>query len=215
MNNFLKTVNEAIKHWYLPLIVGVLFVVTGVYTLFSPAEAYLTLSVLFSLSFLFSGLLEITFAILNRNSFDNWGWSLIFGIVTAVFGVILIVNPQVSIATLPFYIGVVILFRSIMGMSFALDLKNYGVIEWGSLMVLSLLGMIFAFILISNPALAGLTVVSWTGVALIFGGVNNISVSLKLKKMKETSAEISEELKEKYNQIQQEIKSELEKGRSK
>ncbi len=61
MSNFFKTITNAIKHWYIPLIVGILFVATGFYTLFSPLEAYLTLSILFSLSFLFSGLSEIIF----------------------------------------------------------------------------------------------------------------------------------------------------------
>ncbi len=124
MNNFFKTIANAIKHWYIPLIVGIIFALTGIYTLFSPLKAYLTLSVLFSLSFLISGLSEIIFSISNRKEIDNWGWTLTFGIVTALFGVLLVMNPQISITTLPFYVGVVVLFRSIMGIAYALDLKN-------------------------------------------------------------------------------------------
>ncbi len=209
MDNFFKTVTNAIKHWYIPLIVGIIFAATGIYTLFSPAEAYLTLSVLFSLSFLFSGISEIIFSVSNRKEIDNWGWTLTFGIVTALFGVLLLANPQISITTLPFYIGVVVLFRSITGIAYALDLKKYGVLEWGNLMIFAVLGLVFSFILIWNPMFAGLTIVFWTGIVLITGGVLSIYLSFKLRKLNKQSEKIPQELKEKYEKIKQEINNEL------
>ncbi len=171
----------------------------------------MTLSILFSLSFLFSGLSEIIFSISNRNEIDNWGWTLTFGIVTTLFGIFLLINPQISFATLPFYIGVVVLFRSITGIGFALDLKKYGVLEWGNLMIFAVLGLLLSFILIWNPVFAGLTVVVWTGLALISGGIYSIYLSLKLKKLNTKSKEISQELKEKYEKVKQEIQNELNK----
>ncbi len=211
MDNFFKTITNAIKYWYIPLIVGIIFSLTGVYTLFSPLEAYLTLSVLFSLSFLFSGVSEIVFSISNRKEIDNWGWTLTFGIVTALFGILLLLNPEVSITTLPFYVGVVVLFRSITGISYALDLKKYGVLDWGNLMILAVLGLVFSFILIWNPMFAGLTIVFWTGIVLISGGVLSIYLSIKLKSLNNKSKKIPQELKEEYEKIKQEINNELRK----
>ncbi len=211
MNDFLKIANNAIKHWYIPLIVGIIFLFAGIYTLFSPLESYLALSIIFSMSFLFSGIVEIVFSISNRHSVDNWGWTLTFGIVTSLFGILLLMNPQISITTLPFYVGVVILFRSIVGISYAIDLKKYKILEWGNLMIVAVLGLLFSFILISNPAFAGLTIVVWTGIALISGGIYNVYLAFKLKKLNEKSDKIPEELKEKYASIQKEIESEIKK----
>jgi uncharacterized membrane protein HdeD (DUF308 family) len=94
MSSFLKTVTNTVKHWYIPLIVGLIFIGIGIYTLISPLESYLALSIIFSLSFLFSGLAEIIFSISNRNEIDNWGWTLAFGILTFLLGVLLIVRPS-------------------------------------------------------------------------------------------------------------------------
>ncbi len=213
MDNFLKIATDAIKHWYMPLIVGIIFLLTGIYTLFSPVESYLALSIIFSVSFLFSGLIEIIFSISNRQTLDNWGWTLAFGIATSVFGIILLTNPAISLTTLPFYIGVVIFFRSVVGISYSLDLKKYKVLGWGDLMFVAVFGIIFSIILMSNPVFAGITIVIWTGITLISSGAYNIYFAFKLKKLNQKSDKLPEELKEKYNQIQQEIKSELEKER--
>ena len=209
MSNFVKTVTNTVKHWYIPLIVGLIFIGIGIYTLLSPLESYLTLSILFSLSFLFSGLSEIMFSISNHKEIDNWGWTLTFGILTFLLGLLLIMNPAISITTLPIYVGFVVLFRSIMGISYALELKNYGIIDWGNLMAVGILGLIFSFILIWNPLFAGFTIVVWTGLAIILGGVFSVYLSFKLKKIKSIPNKISKELKEKYDAIKREVQNEL------
>jgi uncharacterized membrane protein HdeD (DUF308 family) len=211
MSNFLKTVTNTVKYWYIPLIVGLIFIGIGVYTIISPLKSYLALSILFSLSFLFSGISEIIFSISNRKEIDNWGWTLTFGILTFLLGVLLVMNPVISITTLPIYVGFVMLFRSIMGISYALELKNYGVLDWGNLMVLGILGLIFSFVLIWNPLFAGMTIVFWTGLAIISGGAFSVYLSFKLKKIKSLPNKISDDLKNRYNAIKQEVQNELSK----
>jgi len=209
MTNFLKTVRNSIKYWYLPLIVGLLFIALGIYVFMSPLESYVTLSLVFSISFVISGLMEIYFSISNRDEIDNWGWNLVFGMLTLAVGVLLLMHPGISLTILPFYIGFLLMFRSIMAMGYALDLKNYGVLDWGNLMIMAILGLIFSFILVWNPLFAGMTVVVWTALALIAVGIYNIYASIKLKKLKNMPKKISKELKDKFQAIKQEIQDEL------
>ncbi len=211
MNHFIKTVTNSVKHWYIPLIVGLIFLGVGIYTLVTPLASYLALSIVFSLSFLISGISEITFSISNRNEIDNWGWTLIFGILTFVLGILLLMNPEISIETLPLYIGFLVLFKSIAGISFAIELKNYGVKSWANLLILSIIGLILAFILIWNPILAGMTIVFWTGITIISGGIFGIYLSLKLKKINDIPSKISKELKDRYQSIKKELKEEVHK----
>ena len=200
-----KTFNDTIKHWYIPAIVGSIFIVVGIYTFASPATSYVALSILFSLSFLFSGISEIVFSLTNRNEMDNWGWVLAFGILTTVIGGLLLANPAVSMATLTFYVGFLILFRSISALSFSLDLKDYGIGDWGALMALSVIGLIFSIIMIWNPAFAGMTIVIWTGLAFITTGIFSLYMAFKLKKLNELPQKMSEDLKLRHRQLQQEI----------
>jgi len=200
-----KTFNDTIKHWYIPAIVGSIFIVVGIYTFASPATSYVALSILFSLSFLFSGISEIVFSLTNRNEMDNWGWVLAFGILTTVIGGLLLSNPAVSMATLTFYVGFLILFRSISALSFSLDLKDYGISDWGALMALGVIGLIFSIIMIWNPAFAGMTIVIWTGLAFITTGIFSLYMAFKLKKLNELPQKMSEDLKLRHRQLQQEI----------
>ena len=200
-----KTFNDTIKHWYIPAIVGSIFIVVGIYTFASPATSYVALSILFSLSFLFSGISEIVFSLTNRNEMDNWGWVLAFGILTTVIGGLLLSNPAVSMATLTFYVGFLILFRSISALSFSLDLKDYGIGDWGALMALGVIGLIFSIIMIWNPAFAGMTIVIWTGLAFITTGIFSLYMAFKLKKLNELTQKMSEDLKLRHRQLQQEI----------
>lgn len=209
--NFIKTIESSIKHWYVPLIVGALFVIIGIYTLVSPLESYVALAIVFSISFLVSGLSEIIFSISNRHEMDNWGWNLTFGIFTFLIGLLLVANPEISITTLPFYVGFLVLFRSIMGISFAIELKNYGILDWGNLMAISVLGVLFSFLLLWNPLFAGMTIVFWTGLALITIGIFSVLLSFKLKKLNTMPDKISQKLKNKYNDLRQEIQDELNK----
>ncbi|WP_103070155.1 HdeD family acid-resistance protein [Aquimarina sediminis] len=209
MKTFFKTVNDSVKYWYLPLIIGLIFIALGIYVLISPLESYVTLSYLFSISFVISGIVEIYFSVSNRNEIDNWGWNLVFGISTLIIGILLFMHPEISITILPFYVGFLLMFRSAMAMGYALDLKHYGVLDWGNLMILGILGFIFSFILIWNPLFAGITILVWTALALIAVGVFNIYVSIKLKKLKNIPSKISKELKDKLAAIKQEIQEEL------
>jgi uncharacterized membrane protein HdeD (DUF308 family) len=185
-NEAIESVKDTIKHWYLPLILGILFIIVGILAIITPEATYLSLALLFSLTFLFVGILEIVFSISHRKQLDGWGWSLASGILSSIIGVLLIIYPQVSIITLPLFVGFVVLFHSIMSIAWSIDLKKYKVSNWGWLLFAGILGVIFSFLLMLNPAFAGLTIAIWTGIALITIGIFHIHFSIELKKLKKT-----------------------------
>ena len=211
IGDFFKKVKGTIKHWYLPLIAGLVLIAMGIWTFKEPANSYVALAFLFSLSFVVSGLFETFFSIANRKVIDNWGWNLAMGLITLVVGVLMFMNPEISMLTLPFYVGFVILFRSMNAIGIALDLKSYGILDWGNIMVIGIVGLFLAFILLWNPLFAGLSIVVWTGIALIIAGVLNIMVSLKLKKIHDIPNKISHELKRRLDEVENQILEELSK----
>lgn len=172
---------ENIKRWYLMLIVGIVFIILGIWTIATPLNAYVALSIVFALGFLISGIVELVFALYNKH--QNWGWSLALGILTTVVGVLLLIYPEASMLTLPIYVGLTLLFRSISGMVTAYDMKQYGILDWGTLMVTAILGLIFSFILLWNPVFAGVSVVVWTAVAFVIIGAYTVYFSFKLRKL--------------------------------
>ena len=206
--SLIKSLKKTIKHWYIPLLVGIFFIIVSGVSFAWPASSLLALSLLFAISFLLGGFSEIVFSLANREQLDNWGWSLAFGIVTSIVGILLMLNPALSITTLAFYIGFVVLFRSISTIGFAMDIKKYGSKNWGALLGLGIIGTIVSFILIWNPIFAGLSVVILVALSFLFAGLFNIFLSFQLRKLHKSSKTISAKLVERYDDLMKEIREE-------
>ena len=189
--DIINTTRNATKHWYLSLILGILFICVGIWVFMTPVSSYLALSILFSVTIFVSGIFEIVYSISNRIEMDNWGWVLTGGIIDLLFGLWLMASPLLSIAILPFVVGFMLMVRSMMAIGFAFDLKDFANSGWGWLLALSILGLLFSFVLLWNPAFAGLTLVIWTGCAFVTLGVYRIILSFKLKHLHNLSKKIS------------------------
>lgn len=205
----LKTAMDAVKHWYIPLIIGLIFILLGIYVLATPAASYLTLSLVFSLSFLVSGILEIVFSIANRKEMDSWGWYLAGGVLYSLLGILLLSRPEISLITLPFVVGFYVLFYSASALGWAYDLRNMGIMGWGNVAVAGVLGIILSFILLWNPLFAGFSLVLWTGIAFLMIGLSGIMFSLHLKKIKNMPGKLSEELKNRIENIKKEYQQSI------
>lgn len=190
---FFKNVKNAIKHWYLPLIAGLALIGGGIWVLSDPGYSYVWCAYIFSLSFIVVGAIDTVFALVNKNTIDNWGWKLVFGLLTLAIGIVLNNDAEISLITLPFYVAIVILLRSLRAIVISLDLKRLGLSDWSNLMIIGVLGTITGLILLFHPVLAGLTVVMWAGTGLIIVGLFSVYFSIKLKKLHNLGKELSNE----------------------
>lgn len=205
-----KSFQDVVKNWYIPLLVGLFFVIVSIIAFTSPSSSLMALSMFFALSFLFGGLSEVVFSVVNRHQMENWGWTLAFGLITFIIGLSLTIHPALSLSVLAFYIGFGVLFRSVAAISFALDIKKYGSKNWGVLLALGIIGSIFSFILIWNPVFAGLSVVVLIALSFLFAGLFSIYFSLQLRKLNKAPKKISAKLRDRYDDILKEIQEELE-----
>jgi uncharacterized membrane protein HdeD (DUF308 family) len=184
-SEILEPVRDNLKHWYLPLILGIVLIVIGVWVFLTPLASYVALSILFAVTFLITGILEIVYAVSNSKvQGSNWGWSLAGGIIDFLIGLLLIALPQTAMVFLSFYVGFGIMFRSGMAIGRAIDLKRLNVPGWGYLLSLGILGLLFSFVLIWNPLFAGLTIVFYTALAFISLGIFQVILAFRLKKLR-------------------------------
>ncbi|NLN32736.1 MAG: HdeD family acid-resistance protein [Flavobacteriaceae bacterium] len=181
----LNSFKNSVKYWYFPFILGLLLVILGFYIFSAPFQTYEALAILFSISFIVSGILELSFAISNRRELSGWGWHLVAGILSLIIGLILISHPGLDALMLALYVGLSLLFRSVHGFGFAIELKNFGSRNWGLLAFTSGLGILFSILLILKPIIAGLSLVVMTALAFIFTGILSMVLSFQLKKLKD------------------------------
>jgi len=194
MLHFFKSIRRSVKHWYIPLILGILFILCGIGVIISPQDSYLTLSILFSLSFLVSGIIETFFALQNTKNLNGWGWYLVSGLISLIMGIFLLMYPALSMFILPLVVG------------FAFEEKEAGVLNWGNLAIVSVLSIILSFILIANPIFTGISLVVFTGLAFIFTGISSVILSFNLKKLKGSAQKLSDDLKNRIEDLEKEVK---------
>lgn len=184
-NNFKHSVNQ----WWLSLVSGIIFLIIGIWVLAAPIASYLALTTLFIVGFGLVGIFGVFYALNNRKRLDHWGWSLMSGLIDLFIAILLITSPELSIRILPIYVGFVLLFRSIMGIGFSTHLHFIGVRSWGLVLFLSILGIIFSFLMIWNPVFGGFSIIIYTAIALLATGMSQIGISLGLKRLNERTKE--------------------------
>ncbi|HFK5586389.1 TPA: HdeD family acid-resistance protein [Elizabethkingia anophelis] len=182
MIRILNILVDIVRLWYLPFILGIVFMLLGTYLLSDPLKAYSAFSIAFSLLFIVSGLLDIIFSVHNKRMLHDWGWYFTGGIVSAVMGVFLMAYPEVSAGLLPFVLGFAVLLRSFLVLGFALDLRSIGLFNNRSLIIVSICGIILSFIFIVNPLFSDLLLASLTAVSFIFIGIVSLVVAYELRK---------------------------------
>ncbi|PZU12212.1 MAG: hypothetical protein DI622_15420, partial [Chryseobacterium sp.] len=160
---------------------------------------------LFSVSFIVSGIFDIFFSIENRKSMNGWGWYLVSGLLSLIMGVYLVNYPKISMAILPFIVGLTVMFRSFQLLGISFDLKDAHVLRWGNLAIFSILGIILSFLLLANPIFSGMSLVVVTGLSFVFVGVASVILAFDLKKLKNYPNKLSDEIKQKIENLQEEI----------
>jgi uncharacterized membrane protein HdeD (DUF308 family) len=178
-----KSVKNAIEHWWLSLLMGILFIGVGLWVFRTPIESYVLLTFIFSISFLVSGISEIFYALANRNELHGWNWIFMGGLFDLLLGLFLLSNAAITMVVLPIYVGFGVLFRSTMAIGTSIELKHYRVKQWNWFLGLGIVGVIFAALMIWNPIFAGLTIVAWTAFSFIAIGIFRILLAFRLRNL--------------------------------
>jgi uncharacterized membrane protein HdeD (DUF308 family) len=178
-----KKIQENVKHWWVLLLMGILFILMGFYVLANPVESYVALAMFFAAVMLISGIFQLFFSIFNREKIEGWGWQLTMGIMETLIGLVLFFNIGLTLAILPFYVGFWLMFRAFTLIGFSFEMKSHEVLNWGWYLTYGILLGIFSWFIIIHPVIGGITIIIWTGTAFIISGIVHTALSFKLKNM--------------------------------
>jgi len=94
-------VRTVAPHWWVLLLTGLVSVAFGVTALYDYPVLSLTFAVVWTAWWLISaGVLAIYVAVQERKADVPWGWTLTFGIIALATGVLAIMYPGITLATL-------------------------------------------------------------------------------------------------------------------
>lgn len=116
----------------------------------------------------------------EKNIPDNF--DIIYGIVTIVFGIFIIINPKLVASIIPFVLGAWILFKSAFKVAYGFELKGKNNPIWKPTLITSGISALVGIIIIFNPFKTASIVFMLIGIALIAYGIMDIISTYQLKK---------------------------------
>ena len=174
---------EALKHWRLILIKGIILVILSIIIFRHPVGTLLGLTLYIGIALMLTGLMLIVSALTNRKADDHWGLKLTEGIFDVLFAFILLSNPAITAAVFPFLVGFWMIFYGIMLFTGSFAAKKGGDGSWWINLIGGLLTVIFGYFIMTN-LLAGVIVISFLmGAGFMIFGLVNIFMAFSMKKL--------------------------------
>lgn len=147
---------------------GVLLIITGIIAITQPVVAALGFSLVLAWIFVFAGVVEAVYAFHQRSE-PGFAWKVLAAVATLALGVIMLVNPIASIATLALVIGAFIFASGISSVMLAIRIKgNKG---WGWVLFDGALSIVLAVLIAMGwPENSIKFIGILVGICLISGG---------------------------------------------
>ncbi|MGI9533194.1 HdeD family acid-resistance protein [Lutimonas sp.] len=194
MSNLISAVTGTVKNWWVFLILGILLLISSYWMFTTPVESFIGLASLFSALIFVSGLFNVFFALTNKEDIENFGLYLAGGIFDVIIGFILLKYPGLTIVLFSMFIGFWLLFRGFNLISVAFNLKSIGASDWGWILLFGILVVIFAMMSIINPLIGASYLVYTLAFTLLLLGVANITLALRLRKIKSKASDLKDKL---------------------
>ena len=129
------------------------------------------------ISSVLGGLLKKEQNIVTRNS------SMGAGLIIAVVGLWILLNPAFFESIIPVIAGVIVLFSGLMNLGEALSLGTSHYRKWWVALILAVLTIILGAFLLFHPITAMSYVVQLIGAALVYNGVSNLWIVSRIHKV--------------------------------
>ncbi|WP_300757204.1 HdeD family acid-resistance protein [uncultured Brachyspira sp.] len=152
------------------LIFGILLIISGIATMFNPIETVLILAYIIGFLTIFSGISSI-FYFFGLKHKSGSTLILLDGIISAVCGIIIISNLQISGAFVPYIAAFFVIVRGVVAISSSIELKKEGYNQWGLSMISGILTLLAGIILTFNPLLGAVYVSVVLGLSLMLYGI--------------------------------------------
>lgn len=162
------------------IMLSILMIILGIILYVNPSIAIKTVSWLIALFFIIQGVLSI-YSYVKKDRITLLGFNLIYGIISIVIGLFVILNPFAIANILTMGLGLWLLVSGGLKINYSVRLKNIKEQSWALTLVVGLISIIFGLMVILNP-FSKLIIVEVIGLFLVVYGVIDLTDILLLKK---------------------------------
>jgi len=162
------------------IISSVVLFVVGLFLVIRPAS---TLSLI---SYVLGGILVIigTTSLVNyyKDKKSVSTFELIYGVISLIAGLVLILNPKALASLIPFVIGVWILISSLIKLKYIWDLNDTKSKSWTTSLIITIIMLVLGVVLIFNPFEGAVMITRMIGIFVIIYAILDVVQSSIIKK---------------------------------
>lgn len=160
---------------------GILLLI-GILLLFKSTDTIIALSYILGCILVVLGIIAII-NFFRKSSIDAFNdLNIIYGIVTIVFGTLIISNPTAIATFIPFVVGLGILISSSIKLAYSIELKNDHDELWQSTLIMAAIGAGCGILILFNPFKTSLAVFKIIGIFIIIYAMLDIISIYQIKK---------------------------------
>jgi uncharacterized membrane protein HdeD (DUF308 family) len=168
------------RNWGWILLRGIVALLFGLLTFFSPAIALITLVLLYGAFAFADGVFALVSVVANRRGQAHWLAMLIGGLAGILVGIVTFVAPGITATVLLLLIASWAVVTGILEVVAAIRMRREITGEW-LLLLAGVLSLIFGLVLFARPAAGALAVVLWIGAYAIIVGIVRIGLAFRLR----------------------------------
>jgi uncharacterized membrane protein HdeD (DUF308 family) len=164
------------RHKWCIMVAGTIMSLLGIFSLFHPTRAILSLALFIGLGFIICGISHICAKYVHKNeSVDHPNWFMAQGVFEVLLGFILLANLGVTALSIPIMVAFWAILDGVMRTTASFQFRKGGIEKWWVLLLTGVISILFALLLLAHPLrgviaatfLMGLTILAW-GVTAIF-----------------------------------------------
>ncbi len=164
------------------IITSAILIILGLLLIYKSENTIMTISYIIGGILIAIGVLALIRYVRNgespalRNELD-----IVYGIVTVIFGIVIIKNYHAIASIIPAVIGIAIIISSAGKLNYAFQLKSDENRLWKTTMVISIISTLCGVILLFNPFKAAIGIMKIIGIFIIIYAVLDIISTLAIK----------------------------------
>ena len=174
------------------VIMGILMIIGGIYCMVHPVSTYLGIGYVIGVAMLMDAISRIHAWWQYRKTGEADGWMLAGGILSALFGIILIVDVAATLSTdffIAYMTGIWILVRACITIIRAFRARKFHKKfdtallgkNWWIRLIIGCLMLLFAILSLMNPTTVMAALGTFIGLGIIVAGAETITIALTPK----------------------------------
>jgi uncharacterized membrane protein HdeD (DUF308 family) len=168
--------------WWLLVVVGILSVVAGVIVLFKPGNSLETLAVIAGIFLLADGILELISSLMRSTL--NRGLVALYGVISAIAGVLLIRHPVAGVAFVALLIGIWLIAAGVIRFALAFDEYEHRI--WHA--IVGIVEILAGIVIVSTPDIGFATLAILVGIGFILNGLAMTALGWSMREVGKAAA---------------------------